>query len=296
MKQFPSREIAALALKSILFEIGCTPKPGLVDRCNSGAHGDMDYYSFVSSSSVLAYYFQEIIEQSFRENKGLKELLPVLRKTGLQAEKEMLAAANQVNTQKGLIFSLGIVCACLGYMIRTHEEINPATLSLAVKEMTAGLVKRELHPLARGAKNQAGLTKGQSVYLQYGATGIRGEVEAGFPSVLHHALPAFRQAALKSTDMDIRMLHTLLTLMSVVEDTLVLFKGGLPLLHFVQEQAALLLDGGSVFGKHGVRRVSDLDALFIRKNISPGGSADLLAVTLMFVFLEEYINKRDPAH
>ena len=89
--------------------------------------------------------------------------------------------------------------------------------------------------------------------------------------------------------MDIRLIHTLITLMSVTEDTLVLSKGGLPLLHFVQKQASLILERGSVFNKHGLRRVKDLDALFIRKDVSPGGSADLLAVTLMFILIEEYI-------
>ena len=142
-----AKEIASLALRSILHEISCSPKPGLVDRLNSGAHADMDIYSFINTSSVLAFYFYEIVKKSLELKTDLKGLFPEIRKIGIKAEKEMLAAANGVNTQKGLIFSLGVVCSSLVHMIRTHKEITPYTISLAIKEMTEGLVRTELHHL-----------------------------------------------------------------------------------------------------------------------------------------------------
>jgi len=292
MKRKIAEEIAALALRSILYEISCSPKPGLVDRLNSGSHADMDFYSFINSSSVLTFYFYEIVKKSLELKTDLKGLFPEIRKIGIKAEKEMLAATNGVNTQKGLIFSMGILCSSIGHMIRTRKGITPSTISLAISEMTAGLVSTELHHLKPDGKGKPNLTKGEKAYLRYGAAGIGGEAETGFPSVINHGLPAFRQASLKSTDLDIRMVHTLITIMSVAEDTLVLSKGGFPLLHFVQNQAALILARGSVFNKRGLRRVKDLDALFIRKDISPGGSADLLAVTLMFILIVEYAKSR----
>ena len=46
-------KISSLAMEGILFEVSATPKPGLVDRNNAGAHKDMDYFTFMSSAAAL---------------------------------------------------------------------------------------------------------------------------------------------------------------------------------------------------------------------------------------------------
>ena len=137
-----NNEAGALALESMLVEVSVTPKPGLVDRNNSGAHKDMDFFTFMKSAASLARSFEEFSEAGFESgikflkfnftNKNIKNsadevlqnLFPVIRKIGIKAEKKMFKATNGINTHKGEIFSLGVFCACAGFLSGMKEKIT----------------------------------------------------------------------------------------------------------------------------------------------------------------------------
>ena len=109
-----------------MYEACTTPKPGLVDMNNSGSHSDMDIYTFIDSSSVLVSYFRKFSLAGIRYcNDEPYQLFEKIRYLGMLAEDEMLISTNNVNTHKGLIFSLGIICSALGYLFANEKAINP---------------------------------------------------------------------------------------------------------------------------------------------------------------------------
>ena len=105
--------VAQLACRSLLYEVCVTPKPGLVDRQNSGDHRDMDLFTFLNSAPALFPYFERCVRQGWKETEP-EALFPPLRWEGKLAEQAMLAATGGVNTHKGAIFSMGLCCAALG--------------------------------------------------------------------------------------------------------------------------------------------------------------------------------------
>ena len=135
---------ASLAVRALLYEVCTTPKPGLVDRVNSGSHKDMDIFTFMSSSAALWPYFAQCVRVG-RDTaaRPAPETLAALRWPGKLAEGTMLSATGGVNTHKGAIFSLGLACAAVGRLDR--EQWDDSEMILAqVAAMAAGSVSREL--------------------------------------------------------------------------------------------------------------------------------------------------------
>lgn len=279
------RKIAQKALLALLYEVSASPKPGLVDRFNQGAHKDMDFFTFMDSSAALSNYFNDCVEEGVKfVGQHPKELFQSLRLLGIEAEKAMFEATGNVNTHKGLIFSLGIICAaascCMSEL--NVEYLNTTIICEQVVRMTEGLSLRELTSLN---KNE-GLTNGERLYKKYGLKGIRGEVENGFPTVQKYSLPVFKKLKSEKTlQINDILVQTLLHLMAVNEDTNIVARHNLETLEYVQQYTKKVLDAGGAFTERGLEMVYGMDREFIKKNISPGGSADLLAVTVMFDFL-----------
>ncbi len=253
--------IAKLARAALEREVLLTPKPGLVDAANTGAHHDMDKDTFLRSAAALEPWFRRMAQAG----EGLAHLaparvLPHLRPLGLQAEADMYAATSGVNTHKGALFSLGLLCGAAGWLTANGRPVTCDALCDLAARMTAGITAREL----RGSQ-----THGLAAHAQYGAKGVRGEAEAGFPSVRQLALPWLKQP---NGDY-----LALLSLISAVRDTNVLHRAGEEGLGWLQSRATELL---ADFSLEKLRR---LDRDCIEKNISPGGCADLLAIAF---FLE----------
>lgn len=80
-------------------------------------------------------------------------------------------------------------------------------------------------------------------------------------------------------DTNLALLQTLLHLMAWNDDTNLVSRGGLEGLNFVQQQAQKLLWEGGVLSDGGMDALRRLDDELIIRHLSPGGSADLLAVT-----------------
>lgn len=280
-----AQRIGALAVEAMLYEVTCTPAPGLVDRDNSGAHQDMDFYSFMSSSAALSLAMARTAQAGLNHDGPIAELLPVLRSIGAGAEKAMFDATNGVNTQKGLLFSLGIATAAAGYLCQQGRRLTvPAVLDTIIL-ITEGIVERELERAVY--KDDKELTAGERLYRDYGITGIRGEMERGMPAVRSTALPALRKELSAGLSVNDSLVHTLLVLMVIVDDTTVMHRHDPDKMRgWVREKAQTVLDAGGMAKKQGRRLASYLDDEFIAHNVSPGGAADMLAVTWFLHRLE----------
>ena len=276
--------VSALATQALLDEVAVTPKPGLVDRANNGSHRDMDYFTFQASAAALAHYWRGCVGVGFFDrnvsspNTGNQPVPPAktfanLRPLGKQAERDMLAATGGVNTHKGAIFTLGVVCGAVG-RLWTAEEGFPDTDAILneAAAMTRETLEKEL-PAARWN------TAGEEAYRRYGARGIRGEVADGLPAVREVSLPVFRKLLAQGLDRNHAAAVTLLHLIANVEDTNLLHRGGPEGAAWAKQKAAELLSDKIP----SPEEIAELDRQFIERNLSPGGCADLLAVTL---FLE----------
>lgn len=268
-----ARKIATNAVQSLLWEVCTTPKPGLVDCQGSGSHTDMDIFTFCSSAAALQPYFEDCT----RIGLETAELSPEktftrLRLPGKIAEQTMYKATSGVNTHKGAIFSLGILCAAAG---RTRT-CDADTLLNQCAQMTRGLCEREL-----GKTDTT--TKGQALYAKYGLQGVRGQAEAGFPAV-KTGLKVFREGlARKMTTNDAgcaALLHMLIT----AGDTNLLWRSNPKVYEATLDSVRTLLYCNPYPGKQDLEM---LDRAFIEKNLSPGGSADLLALVYFLHSLEQ---------
>ena len=281
--------IGRLALTATLGEAAAAPKPGLVDPRSRGAHRDMDYFSFLASAAALAPWFSEFARLGARHRGEPSGLLPVLREAGKAAERDMFAATGGVNTHKGLIFSMGLLCAGAGRLAASgvlppcpQACAEPGLIASLAAEIVSGITLREL-----GGTDTAGRggTVGEKLYAREGVRGIRGEAEDGFPSVLLHALPRLRASLAAGLSMNDAMIDVLLVLFAVVEDTNVLGRAGRDGLAFLRGEAKRAIVAGSMATAAGRAAILTMDEALTARNISPGGCADLLAVT---IFLHMY--------
>ncbi|HWR43408.1 citrate lyase holo-[acyl-carrier protein] synthase [Sporomusa sp.] len=281
--------LGSWAVEAMLMEAACTPAPGLVDRDNPGAHQDMDFFSFLMSSSALAGSMFRCAAAGYGHQGAPQDLLPVLRQIGKDGEQQMLQATGGVNTQKGLLFLLGILTAAAAYTLRQSMVITAYQILDTAAAMTSGIVARELAPLKVG-QAAVKLTAGEKLFIKYGVTGIRGEIEAGVPSIREQGLPVLKAALGQGLSLNDALVHTLMSLMTVVEDTTILNRHGMKTLLDVQNHARSVLDNGGMLTEAGRAQIGELDKTFIEYNISPGGVADLLAATY-FLHLVETNNK-----
>ncbi|SDY61819.1 triphosphoribosyl-dephospho-CoA synthase [Proteiniborus ethanoligenes] len=279
--------ISEIAIKSMLLEVAATPKPGLVDRNNSGAHKDMDFYTFMESSASQVYTFYNCALEGLKfEGKENKELLNIIRPIGIEGENKMFNATRGINTHKGLIFSLGIIAAAAGLQ---HKETKKQKMDIddichKVKDIAEGIVSRELGKL----DNKDSLTYGEILYKNHGIKGIRGEAESGFSTVRYHSLPIFRELMKGEGNLNDNLVQVIFHLMTITEDVNILGRHGVDALEYVKSKAKEVLALGGIFTEKGKKKILEVDKDFIYRNISPGGSADLLAVTLMLYLLENY--------
>lgn len=269
--------IGSLATQSLLDEVCTTPKPGLVDRRNSGSHKDMDIFTFMSSAAALQGYFTACARAGMERDCPPEETFQELRRLGLQAEQDMYTATNGVNTHKGAIFTIGILCGAAGRLWKPEWEWVEEELFREVAEMTREAMAADFR--------KSGDTVGHRLYTQKGIRGIRGQVAAGLPAVAELGLPVYLNCRTKGMDKNEAGVRTLLTLVARVEDTNMINRGGMDgAVEGAEKCAALLKNDFSL------RDVEELDDWFIHKNLSPGGCADLLAAVY---FIDNLLNRGD---
>lgn len=271
--------LGALAAKALLYEVCTTPKPGLVDRKNNGSHRDMDVFTFLDSTAALLPYFEEAVRLGM-ETRDLppQETFRRLRQAGAAGERAMFRATGGVNTHKGAVFTLGTVCAAAGRLWTAEGFSKDLDAALALcGEMSAQAVQKDFEAIRRKGAH----TTGQRLYLEHGLEGIRGELSRGLPAVAQIGLPTLRRRLEAGDSLEQAGVQVLLALMAQVVDTNLIARGGLEGQQWAMEQTKNLPQGRAATRQE----TEELDRALIERNLSPGGCADLLAITYFLEFL-----------
>lgn len=269
LQEAVSDYIGALAAESLRAEVYTTPKPGLVDQNNCGSHRDMDLAMFLDSANALEGYFASCAQIGMETaDRSPAETFARLRAEGLQTEQVMLSVTGGVNTHKGAIFTMGLLCGAAG---RTLSR-DPRLLLDEVKTMTVSLTARDF----AGVTEENAVTAGQRLFAQYGITGVRGQAEQGFPAVLQVGLPVLEKGLAAGLSLNDAGSAALLHILAATDDTNMIARSDMATAAAVREQVAAILADTPHPDREALLA---LDKEFIEKNLSPGGSADLLAAT-----------------
>lgn len=280
--------IAHLATQALQAELDTTPKPGLVDKDNNGAHRDMDYALMQRSIDTLHPYFVKLALL------GCADVLPThtsIRDIGIEAERAMLSATNGVNTHKGALFSMG-----LAVVAAAHEERKiAANEEQILKERNGGedvlvSLQTTIKALAASFPDTSGTHGSKAKLLSKGTTAIKGALDnarEGYEMLFAEWLPFYIE---RRKERDAHTLHkTLLRIMCDLDDTNVIYRTDLATAEEVKQEARALLDSFSKAhtAEDKEKRIAaellalkDMDKRYTARNISPGGAADMLSLTI----------------
>lgn len=259
-------ELAERAVRALILEALLTPKPALVDQRGPGAHRDLDLAKLLRSARALRGSFHRMALDAGSSVAGvpLRERLGWL---GRQGERAMLEATGGSNAHRGAIWVLGLLVAALALL---GSEAAPREAAAAAASL-AGLPDR--HAPRRPSN-------GARVCREFGVAGARGEARAGFPHVIEVGLPALAAARRGGAPESCARLDALLAIMSSLDDTCLLHRGGWAALHAARSGARRVLALGGSATAAGSAALLALDAELVSRNASPGGCADLLAACL----------------
>lgn len=282
-----SNHIGLLMQKALFYEVNTSLKPGLVDRLHNGSHKDMRLSTFINSAYSLTDYFCQCAKEGLScdcSKKELPLLFQKLRGIGKQAEKNMLFATQGINTHKGIVFSGGILCAAIGYYISTNsKDISSENFLLSLPEICRCMLPELLSDYLTLTPDTA-KTNGEKLYLKYKITGIRGESKEGFPLLFNVGFPLFQAVLKKGFSLWQAGLITLLHYIAYTEDTNLIIRSDYQLACKIQKDLQQFLAHATYEEQLSI--LPKLDAFFISRNISPGGSADMLALTYFLYFIQ----------
>ena len=266
-----ARHLANLAISALIAEAELTPKPALVDERGSGVHTDLSPALMRRSAQSLRGYFELMALVSFRQipNQSLREELGAI---GRSAERSMLSATEGVNTHRGAIWALGLLVSAAAM----------GSNSTTVVANRAGQIARLPD---RNTPTQQ--SHGRSVVRRYQVSGARGEARAGFPHAIRRALPVLYHSRRQGAVERYARINALLAIMTSLDDTCLLHRGGRTALNTAQRGAVAVMAAGGSSTVRGWRLLQKLDCDLTALNASPGGSADLLASTLFLDFLSD---------
>jgi triphosphoribosyl-dephospho-CoA synthase len=269
---FDPDEVASLAVECLTLELETWPKPGLVSHVDTGSHTDMDANTFRASANAIRPCFRSLATAGA---DGCQ--MPRLRSIGLEGEMAMALATGGVNTHRGAIFGLGLLCAAVGArsagVVDTRLPLGRIVAKLWGDDILGG-------PRLIGSH-------GAAAWLRYGAGGARAEAAAGFPTIYKVALPAIQLARSKSPlEAEAIRVETCFALISEMEDTNLLHRGGQAGLVYARSAAKEFLAAGGISSPLWRQRAEAIHREFISRSLSPGGAADLLAMALFVDSLE----------
>jgi triphosphoribosyl-dephospho-CoA synthase len=262
--------IALYAEHCLRLELDTWPKPGLVSLVDTGSHDDMDASTFTRSAAAIGPYFAELARAG-----AARASMTVLRRIGLCAEHAMLAATGGVNTHRGAIFGVGLLCAAAG----SRSVDGPLADSSGVPTL-GDLVSRHW-----GSDVLAGPrplnSHGEVAGRRYGVGGAREEAANGFPGVYNTGIPALREAELlRPGDAAAARVHACFALIAAVDDTNLLHRGGETGLAFAKQTAGHFIARGGIGAPDWLEHAEAAHRAFVARRLSPGGAADLLAMSL----------------
>ncbi len=265
-----TERIGILIRRALREEVDTSPKPGLVDRIDSGSHTDMDPLLFSRSTFAVSPWLTAMFEEG-RRSSDARAVFRKIRKLGMDAEKVMYEATGGVNTHKGMIFTMGILCASLGMAVSHGGEYTRETVLETAGNMVRADLERDFLEMAE----REPVTHGEKLYREYGLRGVRGQAMDGFPLlkkvITEKDMPVNRQE---------RDLRILLEIMSELEDTNILYRGTPSDLTYVRKQAGEILERDA---EEWPDMLAEMNRECIRRGISPGGAADLLAAAIFLL-------------
>lgn len=262
-----------LALSALTDEVSLALKPGLVCPESTGSHSDMDYALFQKSIHSLTGYFSNICKLGYAQHA-----FQDLQQLGIACETQMLHATNQINTHKGAIFNLGFASAGLGRCLKQNIPITAEHIcGQIIENWQADL----LYNLSRNPNSH-----GQQMRKKYGISGAIEQVAYGFEFIRESSLPCFKSVMEKTGDHERAAMQTLMLLISQLPDTNLVWRGGMSALLIAQDMAQDFLNRGGVFQAQWRTKIENINKYFIQHRLSPGGSADLLGVSLFFYKVE----------
>lgn len=268
--------IAHLATRALHAELDTTPKPGLVDKDNSGAHRDMDHALMSRSIRAIHPYFVRLALLGFAADMPSHDDIV---KTGIEAERAMFEATNGVNTYKGALFSMGLAVVAAAGKAWQGSSITPQTLSAAISKLAFAF------PDTKGTHG----SKAKQTAASETATfkGALDNAREGYPMLFNDWLPFYANL---SKNGEPHALHlTLLRIMCDLDDTNIVYRTSLAMMKQVKEESRDVLSRWSE-ATHGTPQddggtnldtiLGDMNRSFVQRNISPGGSADMLSLVV----------------
>lgn len=294
--------IAHLATQALQAELDTTPKPGLVDKDNNGAHRDMDHALMQLSINTLHPYF---VRLAFL---GFADTLPshtVIRDAGIEAEKAMLEATNGVNTHKGALFSMGLAVVAAAYEEK-KAAANKEVRGKEREEEYLSSLQLTINALAASFPDTSGTHGSKAKQLSNGTTTIKGALDnarEGYEKLFAEWLPFYNE---RRKSHDAHALHkTLLRIMCDLDDTNVIYRTNVATAEEVKQEArALLASFEEAYAAEDKEKcasaieekcasaellaLKDMDRRYTERNISPGGAADMLSLTVFIGSIQTY--------
>jgi triphosphoribosyl-dephospho-CoA synthase len=267
-------DLSTLAVSVLIDEAELTPKPALVDRRGNGAHHDLDLAGLRRSARALHDGFAALARSaSGKESLRLREQIG---RIGRDMDQRMLAATDGSNAHRGAIWALGLLVVAAAQRPWDSHPVRIAATAAALARLPDRLAPR---PLSNGKRAR----------LRFGATGARGEAQAGFPHAIKIGLPTLRAARGRGIPEDCARLDALMAIMASLDDSCLLHRGGLAALEAAKVGARTVLAAGGTAAPAGLEQLHRFHDELMARWASPGGSADLLSVTLFLDRLERQI-------
>ena len=266
--------LADRAVNALLAEALLTPKPALVDQRGRGAHHDLDLRRLQRSAEALRGSFRAMALKAGAAVPDVR-LREKLGEIGREGERRMLTATGGSNAHRGAIWVLGLLVAA-------HSLSRPGAAQSEIAAIAAALASlpdRHAPPLP---------SNGSRACQRFGVRGARGEACAGFPHVLRVGLPALQHARARGADETSARLDALMAIMSSLDDTCLLHRGGWAAVSAARYGARQVLALGGSATAAGREALFALDAELLRRHASPGGCADLLAACLLLDDLQSH--------
>ena len=250
--------LAHLATAALRAELDTTPKPGLVDRNDNGAHRDMGMAMMGKSIDALQPYFTRLaVYGQSCEEPAADEVCQI----GLEAERAMLEATHGVNTHRGALFSIGLATLVAAWCQAHDGKVEEQPLCHLIKQ-----IAEQFAPTAG--------THGNNAVNAHHVMGALDFAKDGYMQLFNNWLPAYR--GFLANDAETANHRLLLLIMSQLDDTNVIHRVGYDQAQQVKQEARALLDDFNLSAMDAMNRD------YIARNISPGGSADMVALTLFF--------------
>ena len=277
--------IGHLASMALQAELDTTPKPGLVDRNDNGAHRDMDHALMQCSIQALHPYFVRLAQLGFTDKQPCHDEIVNI---GIEAEREMFKVTGGVNTHKGALFSIGLAAVALAGESFSRITQAEGCGTMAYNDVNSKQIQslsNSIASLARLFPDTNG-THGSKAKANNILKGALDNAREGYTQLFKAWLPFYID---RIAEDDNYALHkTLLRIMCDLDDTNIVYRTSMETMQEVKTEARQMLDASrNIVNFEAALQAMNTD--YIHRNISPGGSADMLSLV---VFLSCVVRKQ----